>query len=70
MRERKKKRVTMMGKKLSTLPTPSKMPETMRLWMVGLTLAEVSAPSTRALRPSMPEARRSCKKAPITLKVR
>ena len=41
--ERKKNMVMMMGRKLSTLPTPSKIPSTTSPWITALTLAAVSA---------------------------
>ena len=46
--DRKKNRVTMMGRKLSTLPTPVKMPSMTRLWMAGFTCTAVSQLSAAA----------------------
>ena len=60
----------MMGRKLSTLPTPVKMPSIMSEWMAGLTFAAVSAASTAAESASMPAASSDCSPAPMTLNVR
>lgn len=68
--ERKKKRTIIMGMKLKTLPTPVKMPSTRRDFTAPFTPAAVRALSTSSVRASMPLARRSCRKAPMTLKVR
>ena len=42
-RARKKNSVTMMGTKLTTVPTPAKTPSMMREWITSLTLAAASA---------------------------
>ena len=46
IRDRKKNRVTIIGRKLSTLPTPVKIPSMTRLCMALFTFAAVSAAST------------------------
>ena len=43
MIDRKKNIVMMMGRKLRTLPTPSKIPSITRLWIASLMLAAVIA---------------------------
>lgn len=68
--ERKKKSTVIMGMKLSTLPTPVKIPSTRRDFTAPFTPAAVRAASTSSVSASMPPARRFWKKAPITLKVR
>ena len=67
--ERKKNRVTMIGRKLSTDPTPPITPSMRRLCRVSLTFAAVSVRSTVSARDSIPLSRRSCNNAPITPKV-
>ena len=66
----KKKRVTMMGRKLSTLPTPSNMPSRTSPLSTLLTSIESSSPDVSILRLSIRLSRIPCRKAPITLKVR
>ena len=68
--DRKKNRVTIRGRKLSTLPTPSNMPSSTRLLMVSFTLPASMAFLTRAPSACIPEANRSCKNGPIRKKVR
>ena len=67
--DRKKNSVTMIGRKLSTLPTPWKMPSITRSWIVWFTFAAVSAWSTSTVSASMPCSSRPCSHAPITLNV-
>ena len=49
-RERKKKSTTIMGRKLSTLPTPVKTPSISRECNVGLTCQAVSTPSAQRIK--------------------
>ena len=58
-RDRKKNRITMMGRKLITLPTPWKIPSITRRRMVSFTFPAVMACSVRLLSQSMPPASRS-----------
>ena len=68
--DKKKNMVTMTGMKLRTLPTPSKIPSMTRPWIASLTPAAVIAASAASPRAPIPAASRSCRKAPMTLKVR
>ena len=68
--ERKKNIVTMIGRKLRTLPTPSKMPSMIRLCSTLLTCPAVSAASTTLVNAPIPASSSSCSHRPITLKVR
>ena len=69
-RDRKKNSVTTIGRKLSTEPTPVKTPSMMSECSAWLTLAAVSIWSTSCVRRSTSDASASCRKAPMTLKVR
>ena len=69
-RERKKKRTTMMGTKLSTVPTPLKIPSMIREWSTSLMCQAVRAPSTTSVRAPMPVSSSPWSQAPMTLKVR
>ena len=55
--DRKKNKVTIIGRKLSTLPTPVNIPSITRLLNVPFTLAAVIAASVRVLSLSMPSSR-------------
>ena len=68
-RERKKNSVTMIGKKLSTEPTPLKMPSMTRECKTGLMFAAVMAASTVSVSQPTPRSSRSERTLPITLKV-
>ena len=68
--DRKKNSTTMMGKKLSTLPTPVKTPSMIREWIASLMFQLVSRVSTAPVRASMPASIRFWKNRPMTLKVR
>ena len=57
IRDRKKNRVTIIGRKLSTLPTPVKIPSMTRLCMALFTLAAVSAAPASADILSIPNSR-------------
>ena len=70
MRDRKKNSVTITGRKLSTLPTPVKMPSMTRLWMTGFTPMPVRALSVRADSLSIPIASKVWSHLPMTLNVR
>ena len=67
--ERKKKSTTMIGMKLSTLPTPVKMPSTMSDCIASLTPDDASAVFTTSVNASIPSASQSWSAAPITLNV-
>ncbi|CDD04465.1 putative uncharacterized protein PH1206 [Ruminococcus sp. CAG:382] len=68
--DRKKKRTTMSGRKLSTLPTPANTPSIIRLCITGFMPYDVSALSTISVSEAIPISIRSPRKAPITSKVR
>ena len=68
--ERKKNSTTMIGRKLSTLPTPVKMPSMTNECTAALTFQLVRAVSTTPVRASMPISMRFWKNRPMTLKVR
>ena len=68
--DRKKNIVTIIGRKLSTLPTPSNIPSITRLLMALLTLTVAIAFAAAAPNASIPFWRRSCRNGPITAKVR
>ena len=57
MSDRKKKSVTIIGRKLSTLPTPVNIPSITRLLSALLTFAAVIAASVRAASLSIPSSR-------------
>ena len=58
-----------MGKKLSTLPTPAKMPSTTRLFTTGLMPYAVNPRSTSAVNASIPEVNSVESELPMTLNV-
>ncbi|CUP99970.1 Uncharacterised protein [Dorea longicatena] len=60
----------MIGRKLSTLPTPVKIPLITRLWIALLTWPAVNAASTRAEILLIPSSNIPCSHAPITLNVK
>ena len=68
--DRKKNRVTMTGRKLKTLPTPSKIPSITRPRNVLLIFRLSNAVSVRFSSPPIRSSKTVCKKAPITLKVK
>ena len=68
-RDKKKNRVTITGKKLSTLPTPLKIPSITREWSTSFTFQAVSSWSTAFVRLVIPISRRSESPFPITPKV-
>ena len=68
--ERKKNRIRMTGRKLTTVPTPSKIPSRIRLWMTGFTAAASIPLRVRSAKASIPLCRRSWKKGPTRKKVR
>ncbi len=68
--ERKKNITTTIGRKLNTLPTPSKIPSIIRLCITSFTPALLSPASVSFVRISMPCSRSHCNPAPITLNVR
>ena len=70
IRDKKKNRVTIMGRKLSTLPTPVKIPSITRLCIALFTWAAVNVASASSDTLSIPISSRLCSQAPITLKVR
>ena len=67
--ERKKNIVTIVGSRLSTLPTPLQTPSITREWTTGLTCAFPSRASSRAITLSIPIPIRSDSAAPIKLNV-
>ena len=69
-KDRKKNSVTMIGRKLNTLPTPLKIPSITREWITGFTFQRIRKWSTSVERAEMQLSRRSDKKLPITPKVR
>ena len=69
-RERKRNSSTISGRKLSTLPTPSKIPSSTRLWITSFTWTAVIPRAVRFFRYSMPDASRSCRYGPIRKNVR
>ena len=68
--ERKKNITTTIGRKLNTLPTPSKIPLIIRLCITSLTPPATSAFSVRLVRRSIPCSKSHWRPAPITLNVR
>ena len=68
-RERKKKRVTIIGKKFNTLPTPLNIPLIMSECKTSFIFAFVSRISTKSVSLLMPKLSKSDKPFPITLKV-
>ena len=53
--DRKKNMVTITGRKLSTLPTPSNRPFRTRLWIASLTFASIIQLPVASAMPSMPD---------------
>ena len=68
--DKKKNKVTMIGKKLNTLPTPVKIPSITRLWIAWFTWAAVNAWSVSTEILSIPNCKIPWSQAPITLNVR
>ena len=68
--DRKKNSVTMVGKKLSTLPTPAQMPSTTRPWTTGLMSQAVRPASIRSVTQPTPSSIRSDRVPPMTVKVK
>ena len=64
--ERKKNSITMIGRKLSTEPTPPKMPSTTSERTAGLTPQRSSAAATPSPSAPMPASSHSCSGAPST----
>ena len=67
--ERKKNRVTIMGRKLSTPPTPANTPSMIRPWRTSFTPTEVNALSAAFVRALMPSSSHPCMVPPMTSKV-
>ena len=67
--DRKKNRVTITGRKESTLPTPLNIPSIIRLCTMGLSPNSVRAESVTEESESIPNLHSHCKPAPITLNV-
>ena len=67
--DKKKNRTTMIGIKLSTLPTPPNMPSITNECSTGFTSNAVSQPSTKDVKPSIAPSSSPCNHAPITLNV-
>ena len=68
-KERKKKSTTMVGTKLTTLPTPLKMPSITSEWIESLTLRAASIVSALSVSHPMPASSASVSHAPTTLNV-
>ncbi|KIR03174.1 hypothetical protein P261_01989 [Lachnospiraceae bacterium TWA4] len=68
--DRKKNKITIIGKKLSTLPTPSKIPSSTNDCRASLTFPYCIASSTYPATHSIRDANKSCNQSPTTLKVK
>ena len=67
--DRKKKSVTIVGRKERTLPTPVKIPSIMREWIGALRPIAVRPRSAASVTELMPNSSQSLNAAPITSKV-
>jgi len=68
--DKKKNKVTMIGKKLSTLPTPVNIPSMIKLYNASFSWAAFNPFPTISAIASIPNCNIFCSHAPITLNVR